>query len=275
MASGGSSLKQEVQDYRCFTLKILQDFHSIDRNLYRRLILQLGLDPYSSKRIVAFWCMLERIGLRYFVKHTNKAPRTLLIKLVREAITCLHFLYRPSVPSDSDISIGDLSFTCVLFGLLDDVPLRVYVCMNRDRLVMEIDKFLSDLSDKIFEDIDVELLIRSKEEETKKKTQASTNVSQIDRTLFVTFSKGRPISREQLFEFFNREYGLNCVEAIYMSSQQPSETCLYARVVVRSTSYVAAILGKLEIVQFTVYGKDIRVRRFVSKHVEQHQTAAA
>ncbi|TXG73933.1 hypothetical protein EZV62_002512 [Acer yangbiense] len=249
MASWSTTLKQ-VQEHG-FTLKHRQDFHNIDRELYRRLILQLGIDPSCSKKIVAFWVILERIfRFRDFVKNTKKLDSTLLMELVREAVKCLNFLYRRTIgPVNS--GVGVLPSTCIFVGI-DSLSLDLYICLNRVKLVKKIEEFMNDLGITIFEDIDGEFIIQTKESK-KETTMTLASSTSIDRTLFVTFSKGHPVTREQLSDFFNRKYGENCVEVIYMGQQG-----LYARVVVQSTSYVTLILGKKELAQFSVDGKDIR-----------------
>ncbi|KAK0605604.1 hypothetical protein LWI29_028634 [Acer saccharum] len=266
MASWSTTLKQ-VQEHG-FTLKHLQDFHDIDRELYHRLILQLGIDPFCSKKIVAFWVILERIfRFRDFVKNTKKLDSKLLMELVREAVKCLTFLYRRTIgPVNS--GVGVLPSTCIFVGI-DSLSLDLYICLNRVKLVKKIEEFMNDLGITIFEDIDGEFIIQTKESK-KETTMTQASSTSIDRTLFVTFSKGHPVTREQLSDFFDRKYGENCVEAIYMGQQG-----LYARVVVQSTSYVTLILGKKELAQFSVDGKDIRVRRFVLKNVEQQQSQTA
>ncbi|KAK3206104.1 hypothetical protein Dsin_020150 [Dipteronia sinensis] len=85
----------------------------------------------------------------------------------------------------------------------------------------EIDEFMNDLGITIFEDIDGEF-IRAK--------ASISSDSAIDRTLFVAFSKGHPITKEQLSEYF---------------------------------------FSEKELAQFSIHGKDIRVTRFVLKLVEQ------
>ncbi|KAK3206105.1 hypothetical protein Dsin_020151 [Dipteronia sinensis] len=265
MASWSTALKQ-VQEHG-FTLKHLLDFHNIDRELYRRLVLQLGIDPFSSKKIVALWVVLERIfHFRDFVKNTKKLDSKLLMELVREAVKCLNFFYRRTIgPVNS--GVGVLPSTCIFVGI-DSLSLDLYICWNRVMLVKKIEEFMNDLGITIFEDIDGEFIRMKESKKGMTMTQASS--SSIDRTLFVTFSKGHPVTKEQLSDFFNRKYGENCVETIYMGQQG-----LYARVVVQSISYVTLILGEKELAQFSVDGKDIRVRRFVLKNVEQQPQPAS
>lgn len=62
-------------------------------------------------------------------------------------------------------------------------------------------------------------------------------------------------------------YGLDCVEEIYVhsSGQQDTEENLFARVMVKSCDCLKEILRGREVAQFSVYGKDFRVRQFVPK----------
>eukprot|EP00257_Ricinus_communis_P011310 XP_002532259.2 uncharacterized protein LOC8289751 [Ricinus communis] len=87
-----------------------------------------------------------------------------------------------------------------------------------------------------------------------------SDVSNItDRTLFITFSKGHPISKEELRDLIERTFG-TCVEAVHMRVDPEP---LFARVVVNSVSVMAEILGDKDIVKLSTNGKDVRVRRFI------------
>ncbi|XWS52729.1 hypothetical protein CRYUN_Cryun11dG0095400 [Craigia yunnanensis] len=64
-------------------------------------------------------------------------------------------------------------------------------------------------------------------------TGEKARVNSEDRTLFMTFSRGHPVSNQELHGFIVREFG-NCLEAIYMD-QNPKPR--FACVVLRSRSW--------------------------------------
>ncbi|KAF9604708.1 hypothetical protein IFM89_009144 [Coptis chinensis] len=85
-----------------------------------------------------------------------------------------------------------------------------------------------------------------------------------DRTMFMTFSRGYPISEEELRTYLMRSYG-DVVEVIHMEDSRPNTQALYARVVFRSSATVAAMLNGRERVKFVIKGKHVWTRRYIRR----------
>ncbi|MCL7047254.1 hypothetical protein MKW94_020446 [Papaver nudicaule] len=82
------------------------------------------------------------------------------------------------------------------------------------------------------------------------------------RTMFVTFSRGFPISEYQLREFFVRTYG-DCIENLFMQEiRPPQRQSMYAKVVFRASETIDEILAGEEKVRFILNGRHIQARRF-------------
>ncbi|PIA38932.1 hypothetical protein AQUCO_02700252v1 [Aquilegia coerulea] len=82
--------------------------------------------------------------------------------------------------------------------------------------------------------------------------------------LFMTFSRGYPVSEEELDTYLFRTYG-NVVERINMENPRPGAQAMYAIVTLRSRAIVNNILnGRLRFM-FVLKGKHVWVRRFVPK----------
>ncbi|KAJ9188911.1 hypothetical protein P3X46_000263 [Hevea brasiliensis] len=268
------------------TLQQFVYFHSIDRGVYARLVIELGLDSNQAKKIVAFWYWLEREGYNDFIKNMLPLPNLLLKAFAMEAMTCLDCLNKEWSPKgfvDFDRNIPLMR--CLVS---QDFSLgEVYA--NRERAVLRIERFLKDTCG-VFADIfptnfvngfQVQPTMTHGEESQVPKNphckvngchsqmvagqeDTVTSVCHNDRTLFVTFSKGHPTSKTELRDLMTRKFG-NCVEAIHMRIQpQP----LFARVVLKSVSAMEKILGGKDILKFRVNGKDVWARRFVPKQDE-------
>ncbi|CAL5363531.1 unnamed protein product [Camellia sinensis] len=66
------------------------DFHSIDRILYSRLVLGLDRDPAESMQVMALWLLLERGSYnRHLVNKILSLPGSLINSLVDETAKCL------------------------------------------------------------------------------------------------------------------------------------------------------------------------------------------
>ncbi|KAF8403068.1 hypothetical protein HHK36_011162 [Tetracentron sinense] len=92
----------------------------------------------------------------------------------------------------------------------------------------------------------------------------SDEVPQEQRTIFLTFSKGYPISEGEVMRFFTRKYG-DCIETIYMQEVDENVQALYARLVIREASTIATILKGKDKVKFVINGKHVWARRYVPK----------
>ncbi|KAF5729533.1 hypothetical protein HS088_TW21G01700 [Tripterygium wilfordii] len=87
-----------------------------------------------------------------------------------------------------------------------------------------------------------------------------------DRTIFLTFSKGYPISENEVKEFFTGMIG-DCLESIYMQEVPAGEQPLYARLVVPSESVIEAVLDGRSKAKFSINGKHVWARKYVRKNM--------
>ncbi|KAL6504045.1 hypothetical protein OROGR_025968 [Orobanche gracilis] len=87
-----------------------------------------------------------------------------------------------------------------------------------------------------------------------------------DRTVFLTFSKGYPITEDEVREFFTRRFG-DFIEDLIMQEVGEEEQVLYARMVARSVSVLEGIVGGNK-AKYIINGKHVWARKYVKK---QHQ----
>ncbi|XP_042002853.1 uncharacterized protein LOC121752040 isoform X3 [Salvia splendens] len=93
-------------------------------------------------------------------------------------------------------------------------------------------------------------------------------VSRNERTMFVTFSKGYPVSEMEVRQFFSRLLG-NCIESFHMQEVKREEQSLYAKIVFLRPSFIGAILKGVSKAKFTINGKHIWMRKFVPRGNKQ------
>ncbi|OVA18157.1 hypothetical protein BVC80_1835g574 [Macleaya cordata] len=79
-------------------------------------------------------------------------------------------------------------------------------------------------------------------------------VPEDDRTLFLTFSRGYPITERDVLDFFVLRYG-DCVENIYLQQMEGNKQPLHARVVFYSASKISEVLEGKQRVNFTINGR--------------------
>ncbi|XP_073130792.1 uncharacterized protein [Henckelia pumila] len=84
-----------------------------------------------------------------------------------------------------------------------------------------------------------------------------------DRTIFLTFSKGYPITEVEVREFFNKRFG-DFIEDLIMQEVGEEEQVLYARMVARSTAVIDAIVGGNK-AKYSINGKHVWARKYVKR----------
>ncbi|KGN51236.1 uncharacterized protein LOC101221230 [Cucumis sativus] len=97
-----------------------------------------------------------------------------------------------------------------------------------------------------------------------KEEQEGEVVPADQRTIFLTFSKGYPISEDEVRDYFGRRYG-NFIESIHMQEAHPPEQPLYARLVVKTESSIDLVLEARTKAKFSINGKHVWARKYVRK----------
>ncbi|CAF2097927.1 uncharacterized protein LOC103868744 [Brassica rapa] len=92
-----------------------------------------------------------------------------------------------------------------------------------------------------------------------------------DRTVFLTFSKGYPISESEVRVHFTRKFG-EVIEAIVMQEAQENEQPLFARMVLKMeyASKIEEIVTPMDKNKFTIDGKHVWVHKFFAAPSTSH-----
>ncbi|RLM73992.1 hypothetical protein C2845_PM15G05240 [Panicum miliaceum] len=85
------------------------------------------------------------------------------------------------------------------------------------------------------------------------------------RSLFITFSKGFPLTRVEVEEFFTERWGDGCVAKVMMEKAAAGEAPTYGRVVFRRAAMAAAVLGGRPLVKLMVNGRHLWARKYVPR----------
>ncbi|XP_027368743.1 uncharacterized protein LOC113874729 [Abrus precatorius] len=267
-------------------------FHRIDRELYKILVINLYREPAESMQVLATWLWLERVGFRNVVKRVLSLPNILINEVADETVLCLNCINNtvkilPSSSEGSDIPL--------LQSLVDKEISLQFLFDNRVKVLQGVAKVVQEVCVKAFTDIMQQAMVRNTNErmmETQKGVTPSpenhfwfgsigpsnlrlgkvgsevmvqnNEVPADDRTLFVTFSKGYRVQEWEVREFFTMAYG-DCIEALYMQEVQPNEQPLFARIVFHKISIIDMILRGANKAKFTINGKHVWARKFVPK----------
>lgn len=192
-------------------------FHNIDRLLFTRLVHSLGRDPGESMQVIALWIWLEQVGqCRDLVGNMLTWPATLITSLADEAVLLLTCI-------ENSKNIDDVHVPLTQRMTKDGVSLK-YFHENRLAIIHGVTWNINEVCAKAFLDIlptvnDIAVqrsVLRSNEivkmlgrigissSSDEQEMNKEELVPQDERTVFLTFSKGYPLSENEIKDFFTR-----------------------------------------------------------------------
>ncbi|URD80586.1 hypothetical protein MUK42_03076 [Musa troglodytarum] len=90
------------------------------------------------------------------------------------------------------------------------------------------------------------------------------------RSMFITFSRGHPVSRQDIVEFFNARYG-PCLETVLLEKASPGQPPTYGRLVFRNASAIARVLNGQQTAKFIINGRHLWARMYAPRRAEDFQ----
>ncbi|WOL15959.1 hypothetical protein Cni_G24741 [Canna indica] len=254
-------------------------FHKIDRAMYDKLVAH-GTAPEVARNIVALFMWLELIGINV-VNHIVAHPDPyILLRLAAEAQTILDCICRESPPRTGAESGLAIPLTASLVA--EPLDLRFFHC-NRDVAVRGVAETLEGVGAVIFHDglnaalAEYEAALQAAEGRARnwreKKPALPAELArpyvvrsapppEDARSMFITFSKGYPLSREEIVEYFTEKWG-NCVERVMMEkTTAPTAAPVYGRIVFTSEAFIGLVLNGNQVVKFTIRGRQLWARKY-------------
>ncbi|KAL6507143.1 hypothetical protein OROHE_022042 [Orobanche hederae] len=278
------------------TLEEFKIFYGIDRELYTILVRDLSHNPSECLLIMGFWLWLERGCYCNIISKILSLDPLLIDMAYDEALTFLQLIISNHLPIPSSIGVP---LTCLL--LKTDVPLQ-YLRENRRTVFHHVQNLVSDVcvpalsdimelarNDGIHESPDQNVtpvldrptsLVRALtyddliargflglqiEGDSGRARTGEAVIPRFARTMFVTFSKGYPVTETEVREFFMKLFG-NCIESLYMQEVEPDRQALYARIVFVNSSFIQFILNGETKAKFSINGKHVWMRQFVPRN---------
>ncbi|GAA0149842.1 hypothetical protein Leryth_009162 [Lithospermum erythrorhizon] len=264
-------------------------FHSIDRSLYSILVNELVRDPIEAIQIMALWIWLEKAGFKNVVFKIMPLPHILINELADEAVTCLK-------------CINDTQFCSMVLGgeitltqnfMKEDISLQFFqdyrvdalrgiakvlneVCLNALTDIMNISlkrnvtpplvqgQMVMPPSNQPFQQNPNQIIKVGQYSHSRPQVN---EISPENRTMFVTFSKGYPVTEYEVREFFTKFFG-DCIESLYMQDVKADEQALFAKIVFNNPLFLDIVLKGMSKAKFNINGKHVWMRKFVPKNVD-------
>ncbi|CAN6243891.1 unnamed protein product [Urochloa humidicola] len=82
--------------------------------------------------------------------------------------------------------------------------------------------------------------------------------------MFVTFSKGQPIERQEIFDYFRQKWG-DCIVRVLMEKTTGCTPPMYGRIIFKSEAFVSLVLNGEPLVKITIANRQIWLRKYIPR----------
>ncbi|XP_061340996.1 uncharacterized protein LOC133287412 [Gastrolobium bilobum] len=275
------------------TVDELHLFHRMDREVFSCLVIKLTRDPAQSLLVMALWLWLENTGYTNIISKLVGLSDNLINALANEAVTCLKWL---ELENTCIPNAGCLPLTTILMQREISLQLLIH---KRFTVIAGIKCILNKVCARIFIDI-LQNILDSTSTSTSQPSpyrpllvpgfphplfgtftvpplifdeldlsdmriwddkRPSYDVTDDDKTMFLTFSRGFPVTEEEVRHLFRSSYG-DCIKVINMGNGDIVEQVMFATMVLKNVETIDQILNGKRIAKFRVNGKHIWARKY-------------
>ncbi|XP_074558573.1 uncharacterized protein LOC141814516 [Curcuma longa] len=255
-------------------------FHKVDRAAYDQLV-ALGTSSTVARNVVSLLMWLENIGinaLAHLRLHANNPAVVLRIAADAEAIlNCL----RSDGPPIQPPTLGALG-AIPLIASLASHPLDLHFFhRHRDAAVLGLAYNLIRIGPVIFND-DLQATLTSYDAAAAEARRLNlpppplplalarsymdavaelSTTPEDERSIFITFSRGYPLTQEDIEEYFTSKWG-KCVEKVTVARSASAVAPVYGKVVFKKEAYMGLVLNGLDLVKFTIKRKQMWARKY-------------
>ncbi|MBA0611433.1 hypothetical protein Godav_012121 [Gossypium davidsonii] len=290
------------------TLVDLLLFYTLERVLFNRMVISMGKNSQQVKSAMTLWLMLEEIGYHELIRIIHSYDDDTIDAFFEEALQCLQFI-QPNVSSPSDESYD----TPVFLGLFDEPMNYRFFYYNREFMYKRYVHIMDTVCDKIFGEnaaIEVDesglkpaarplgegsttsqVIGESNSNPSLELKQyiESTKVSNLNpganefrpgqtpedtRTMFITFSKGHPLSGEEIFHFFTSNWGEVVQDVVIEHTSHPGQEPQFGRIVFTTSLVIPMVLNGQSKAKFLVNRKHLWARIYVPRYRGRRKLAS-
>ncbi|XP_025792418.1 uncharacterized protein LOC112873624 [Panicum hallii] len=281
------------------TMEKMLLFHKLESDLFHRLVHDLAQDPAAMRWVIALWLWFESVGHHDFIRRVAALPGPVVLRFVEEAIACLRCLANPpgqgATASDGDGR--DRRLPCTNALLTEHINDVAYFQGRREVLdgvshqhrsiclaVCNVGNTTTCMPSNTGGVPATPPMVSSPIRATPRVVPLPLNPMATSfplnpmaspwipimqsplpddyRSLFITFSKGYPISKEDIMEFFNSVFG-PCVETVMVEKVAPGQQPVYGRVVLRSAAMIPVVLDGRQTAKFLIKGRHLWARIYI------------
>ncbi|XP_031273819.1 uncharacterized protein LOC116132304 isoform X1 [Pistacia vera] len=258
-------------------------FYTLERSLFNRMVRIIGKTSLEVKRTIALWLVLEEIGYHDLIRTIYSYDNKTIEALSNEALQCLECMkpdaLEPTVLHDNP----------VFQGLLDEPMNFRFFYYNREFIYKRYMHIMETVCNKIFGDtaaIEVDesglrpvvrpfiesssaAAINVTPRESNLNAEASefhpTQSPEDAKTMFLTFSKGHPLTREEIVNFFTSKWG-EVVEDVIIEQSRLGQDPQFGRILFTTSTVIPRVLNGESKAKFLVNRKHLWARIYVHRH---------
>ncbi|XP_020589757.1 uncharacterized protein LOC110031063 [Phalaenopsis equestris] len=270
-------------------------FHRHEREFFNRLIHRLGQRHVPTQWVMSLWLWFESIGHHDFIRRVSSSSDQLVLHFLAEAKACLLRLIFNSSSDQQDDEHEPLLLTNTLVS--EPIGLRFFDYHHQEALhgVLYFQKNVSEIifNDNITDQIAAHQVLSSglhinwrpsvqynvREDHFASSSalmlnsMAGTSSAPVtdrspeeQRSMFITFSRGYPLTRDEIKDFFNMRFGRPCVEMVMIEKAPVGVPPMYGRVVFTTASVIAVLLNGQKTAKFMIKGRHLWARVYVPRH---------
>ncbi|KAM0935556.1 hypothetical protein DsansV1_C29g0213091 [Dioscorea sansibarensis] len=255
-------------------------YHKMDRRLYKE-VMATGRNPELARNIITLWMWLELIGIKVIYHLQDITTSTcLFLNFIKEAEAILNVIRQDSPPSHKN-KLTALPFTAAFS--LKPINLQLFY-YHSDVVVRGLTHLLNDIGTLIFNEemnhmfntYDMAISFAKQQGVMRPPTMPKELAMQYNpqvvlqssledhRSLFITFSKGLPLRREEIAEYFNKKLGC-FVERVMMERTPVGVTPMYGRIVFVIEALIDVLLNGENIIKFSIKGRQVWGRKYIPR----------
>jgi hypothetical protein len=281
------------------TRKEVHLFHQMDRELFCFLIFKLHREVTQSLLVMALWLWLEKIGCHNLIKNISILPGTLVNALVNEAVICLQILGmdNPIIPIGGGLSLTRIvtqkEISLQMFNLkrytsitgikivLNQICARIFddilqIVLKRQNVIAtqgttsrthapNIPLTLPGFPHPLFGTFDLSPRtenINLSDERIWIEKRPCDDATNDDKSMFLTFSRGFPVSEMEVRCLFTTNYG-DCIQSLTMGgNKNQGEQPLFAVMILKMVEIVDQILMGKRVAKLHINRKHIWARKY-------------
>ncbi|TKW28309.1 hypothetical protein SEVIR_3G306200v4 [Setaria viridis] len=230
---------------------------------YERII-GIGTAPQLARNAVALLVWIDQ-GHDDLMSHLPALTPDAVVHLTNEAgavIDSLHLgtLVPPPTPLISALSHDGVGIDPGTFAY------------NQELIVRTLADFLEGVGNLVFDDRLYRLfnrhqtgvLGRYQELEEPYVSPLPVTVPEDCRSMFITFSRGQAVERDEIFDYFRHKWG-DCIVRVLMEKTTGGTPPMYGRIIFKRPAFVSLVLNGEEHVYIFIRDREIWLRKYIPR----------